>query len=144
MEETTSGTNAAQLEPELELESKPESKPKRIYTSYFAKAGNMPMAYAISAESPRWLPGLRHFQPLAPASGVVRQYKEGKINEMEYRTLYLRTLQVRGRTPQQVVDMLPDGAILLCYEKPPAFCHRHLAADWLREAGDSVAIEELS
>ena len=27
---------------------------------------------------------------------------------------------------------------LVCYEKPGDFCHRHLVAQWLRDAGYSV------
>lgn len=27
---------------------------------------------------------------------------------------------------------------LVCYEKPEDFCHRHLVAQWLRDAGYSV------
>ncbi len=26
-----------------------------------------------------------------------------------------------------------DKVILLCYEKPAAFCHRHLVADWINK-----------
>jgi uncharacterized protein (DUF488 family) len=28
-----------------------------------------------------------------------------------------------------------DKIILLCYEKPGDFCHRHLVADWLTKNG---------
>ena len=28
-----------------------------------------------------------------------------------------------------------DSVILLCYEKPGDFCHRHLVADWLTKNG---------
>ncbi len=27
------------------------------------------------------------------------------------------------------------GKILLCYEKPENFCHRHILAEWLRKNG---------
>jgi uncharacterized protein (DUF488 family) len=33
--------------------------------------------------------------------------------------------------PQTVYDELGEDAILLCFEKPPTFCHRHLVAKWL-------------
>ena len=28
-----------------------------------------------------------------------------------------------------------EDIALVCYEKPGDFCHRHLVADWLNEAG---------
>ena len=35
-----------------------------------------------------------------------------------------------------------DQIILLCYEKPDDFCHRHLVAQWLTEHGyDTQEIE---
>lgn len=34
-------------------------------------------------------------------------------------------------TPEQILEMLPDKCILLCYEKTGDFCHRHLLAEWL-------------
>ena len=32
--------------------------------------------------------------------------------------------------PKEVMKMIPEGSILLCYEKPDEFCHRHLVAFW--------------
>jgi receptor expression-enhancing protein 5/6 len=32
--------------------------------------------------------------------------------------------------PQEVYDMIPDDAILLCYEENDKFCHRHFFAFW--------------
>ena len=35
-----------------------------------------------------------------------------------------------------------DKVILLCYEKPTDFCHRHLVADWINKyKGDNFIIE---
>ena len=31
--------------------------------------------------------------------------------------------------------LAPKYKFFICYEKPDDFCHRHLAADWMRKAG---------
>ena len=41
-----------------------------------------------------------------------------------------------------VVKKLGEDAILCCWEKDDTFCHRHIIADWIREAG--YIIEEYS
>ena len=58
----------------------------------------------------------------------------GKISEEEniifYMTEYYK--QVLSKLdPQEVYDMIPDGSILLCYEEPDEFCHRHIFAFWI-------------
>lgn len=85
---------------------------------------------------------MNHYPPLAPTWEIVREYKEGKINREKYTELYLDLLVGRGKSPQEIVDELPEGAVLLCYESPKDFCHRHVAARWLMQ-GASVEIVEL-
>lgn len=68
-------------------------------------------------------------------------YNEECINADDYIIRYLALLAERGKSPQEVADALPEGAVLLCYEKPTDFCHRHIAAEWLR--GADVTINEL-
>jgi uncharacterized protein (DUF488 family) len=41
-----------------------------------------------------------------------------------------------------VIKYLHDGDVLLCYEAPNQFCHRHLVAAWLRKHG--ITVEELA
>ena len=57
----------------------------------------------------------------------------GKISEEDnikyYATEYYK--QVLSKLdPQEVYDMIPDDAILLCYEENDKFCHRHFFAFW--------------
>ena len=35
--------------------------------------------------------------------------------------------------PYQVFKELGENSVLLCYEKPGQFCHRHLVAKWLMD-----------
>lgn len=113
---------------------------KTLYTSYFAKADlSNPLAYAITVRTPPWAGRkLNHCPDLAPTSRMLSLYKNGYITEAQYTDMYLHELRARGKTPQQVADALPDGAILLCYEGKGKFCHRHIAAEWLREGGIDV------
>lgn len=116
--------------------------PKQLYTSYFAKSGKHPMAYAITGETPKWLVGMQQIGKLAPTWSMVSMYKRGKLSREQFTQLYFRLLDQRGITPQFIADILPEGSILCCYEGPGQFCHRYLAADWLRN-GANVIINEL-
>lgn len=57
----------------------------------------------------------------------------GKIPEEEntkyYATEYYK--QVLSKLdPEEMMKKIEDGSILLCYEEPTEFCHRHLVAFW--------------
>ena len=45
--------------------------------------------------------------------------------------------------PKQVYEELGEDAIIICYEAPEDFCHRHLVAKWLEESL-GIKIEEIS
>lgn len=117
---------------------------KTLFTGYYAKHGKLSGAISISIRPPRWFPNMLHFAPLAPPEEIVRRYKAGLIPEVGYTVLYNTYLNHHlHMTPQQIVATLPDGSILLCYEKPPKFCHRHLAAKWLLDHVPGLMITEL-
>lgn len=52
------------------------------------------------------------------------------MDHNEYTRQYLQLLIDRKADPQEILD-LPDGTMLLCYETPTDFCHRHILADWV-------------
>lgn len=58
-----------------------------------------------------------------------------KLNEAEYRPMYQAILDKLN--PNNLT--LQDGDILLCWEKPPEFCHRYMVADWLNLHGITAA-----
>lgn len=115
---------------------------KVIYTSYFAKAGTNPANVAITVRPPMFAANMAHCKELAPSWTLVNAFKTGQINEEQYKVRYLEILRRKKIRPEDVVASLPDGAILLCYEKTGVFCHRHIAAEWLRQAPD-VEVKEL-
>lgn len=115
---------------------------KKIYTSNYARHGNNHDAIAISLTVPEWYEGNR-LEYLAPKSDMVGKIKKGSenYNQRKYTREYIDLLKARNINPQRLVDSLPDGTILLCYESPGDFCHRRLLADWI-ERHTGVVIPE--
>ena len=105
---------------------------KKIYTSNYARHGNNPNAISISLTVPEWYEGKR-LEYLAPKSDMVGKIKKGSenYNQRKYTREYVDLLRARNVNADKLIDFLPDGAILLCYEKPGDFCHRRLLADWV-------------
>lgn len=114
---------------------------KHFFTSYYAvckesevilPTGDVGQTFSISVKPPWWWQPKRHFAPLAPDQTIVRAYKQGKITDRQYTRLYIDQLNTNVDA-NKVVEQLPDNAVLLCYEKPEDFCHRHVAAWWITE-----------
>lgn len=112
-----------------------------IYTGYFGKyeeylkAGLT--AYSIARYTPTWWQGRtvgRELKELAPSEELLQGYKKGKISMTEYRLAYLNQLEhVKWQKILKLFDELNDELILLCYETPYKFCHRHILAEYLRD-----------
>ncbi len=113
---------------------------KRLYTSYYSRSGKRPEAVSISAKEPFFYKGKR-MRSLAPSWELLRDIKGGTINAQEYTRRYGKELKQRHLTPGAVVDALPEGSILLCYEGPGKFCHRHIVAVWLNLSGEAEVFE---
>lgn len=99
-------------------------------TSYFAKSANHPKAIAICIKKPSWFKG-KHYPKLAPKYWFLKKYKrdgDTKYYEKTYKEEVLSKLD-----PEVVFAELGPDSILLCYEIPEKFCHRHLVAKWFKE-----------
>ena len=60
------------------------------------------------------------------------QQKIEKISDKEYTFLYYKhTLDYLD--PEKVYNDLGDDSILLCWEKPGLFCHRHIVSNWFKQ-----------
>lgn len=126
-----------------------------IYTSYFAKLRSLPeniVPVSICGKAPDWYTGAE-YKKLAPKYGFfmewkrtgdnnyyIKCFKEQVLNKLSYISV-VNHLQLMLPYDTRV-DMDSDVAIntkyhvaLICYEKPTAFCHRHLVADWLNRNG---------
>lgn len=114
-----------------------------LYTSNFAKHGKDPRSVAITVRPPPFLPGIKHLDALAPTWKMVADYKDGRITAEVYELKYRALLERKGDR-ETALACLPSGSIMLCYEKPGEFCHRHIAAAWLMEVkGGGVEIKEM-
>lgn len=103
---------------------------KKIYTSNFARKGTDPKALAISAWPPPWYEG-RGLTILAPTRKLVLSVIRGEMDLEVYTEKYIALLEERIPDPQQVLDDIPDGSFLLCYEKVSDTCHRHILRNWI-------------
>lgn len=119
---------------------------KKLYTSYFANRETRDLPNRISvAYQCRFFTGPFYY-PLAPTPELVGAYKRGEIDWTEYEERYFDLIiNQRKLKAEEVVDDLPDGAIMLCYEsykKPPFHCHRRLAAEWI-EMETGIVVPEI-
>lgn len=119
-----------------------------MYTGYFAKiktyekAGLIPIA--ICGGIPNWYKGL-WYKKLAPKWSFFNEWKNGTEHkgDNDYYICHFNNEVLDKLSVSLVVEDLQkiantkdtDKIILLCYEKPGDFCHRHLVADWLTKNG---------
>ena len=108
-----------------------------IYTSYFAKYKGE-AGVAICKYMPKWelkYP-IEWYPQLAPTAEILinwKSSKQDKAAEAEYTEAYKR--DVLSKLDVNKVYEELDGKVLLCYERPDQFCHRHIVAEWFRDAG---------
>lgn len=111
-----------------------------IYTSYYAKYKG-DNGVAVSKSIPKWFIG-KACNKLMPTWDMIQSVKGCKSPELlkdaveKYKISY-RKLILNKLNPEKIYKEL-DGKVLLCYEKPGDFCHRHLIAQWLCEHGFDV------
>lgn len=113
----------------------------KIFTSYYAKMKKCMREYAlvrVSVSMPNWFPvNLSGIPELYPDWDLVDGIKNGSLTQGQYTQRYrahLATLNKKAiisRLEQISNACGKDTVILLCYEAPDKFCHRHLVAEWL-------------
>lgn len=67
---------------------------------------------------------------------IVKPYKDGEIDKEEYERRYREQLDKFGENIIGVVEYFNSTGkdyILLCYEKPGDFCHRHILSAFINE-----------
>lgn len=110
-----------------------------IWTSYYAKTKQLEERFperrllGISIGLPPWVKGVGIFPILSPPPRLVREYKEGNIDEEQYTKIYNR-LVLSKLNCEEVASEL-QNSVLLCYESPIKFCHRHLVRKWFQKHG---------
>ena len=118
-----------------------------IYTSYFGKLKSLPkniIPVAICSGLPEWY-HRGWYKKLAPTWKIWKHWDENH-DEVRYRETYFSTVLAKLNQDTVVEELnefirnypLGTEIALICYEKPEDFCHRHLVAEWLQEAGYQV------
>lgn len=113
-----------------------------IFTSYYGFLSRIPKEYkpiVISRSVPRGLECFKRYEALAPPAPVLTDYLNTH-RELEFTVRFQKWLDHLNAA--NVVKDLYDLAgtekiVLICYEKPGDFCHRHLVAKWLKKNGFS-------
>lgn len=104
-----------------------------MMTSYFSnpKARAASNALSIARMTPNWWGAGRRDISLAPSGGLLRGYKSGKINWIEYVDRYEAEVLDRLE-PESFFEKYQDS-ILVCWCGPENVnrCHRRLIADWI-------------
>jgi len=117
---------------------------KTLYTSNYAMNGKNPDAIGISFIVPAWFQG-KTITKVAPTLEMISKthgwVRADEYDVEEYTKDYINLLESRNINPQDLVDEIPDGAILLCYERPDEFCHRHVLAEWVQSHTGVIVTE---
>ena len=119
----------------------------RFYTSYYANFKNIPSNYicvGISRMCPEGFEGKENFifvkdNYLAPPKDLIEDMKSGNETEDGYKRRYVKHILEtfapgkKFESFQGFVNKIEefykneyDAVVFLCYERPDAFCHRHI------------------
>ncbi len=117
-----------------------------IFTSYFGNLSKIKKEItpvSIAGKCPSFYKGYE-YKILAPKYSFWKDYKDGLINEKGYTDQYY--LQVLNNlNPDLIYKTLISNYgpsfVLLCYESPTDFCHRHIVREWLNNSIGSDIIE---
>ena len=117
-----------------------------IYTGYYSKikeyADSGLILLSISRTKPEFAKSCIDIPQLFPSDKILWDYKKGKIDEMEYTSKYLDQLNELG--VDRIIKMIQifgDNVVLLCWESPEKFCHRHILADYINK-NSNINVEE--
>ncbi len=109
---------------------------KRLFTSCFAFSRHLPKA-AAQVQIARWapddwtVPNKMVVRGLAPDEATWKAGKQPGGNWRLHYELQLDGLR-RAGTLDRMLEAIPEGAILLCWEHSDGNCHRATLADFLR------------
>ena len=105
-----------------------------IQTGYFAKFKD-DNGVAICLYPPKFFKG-EVYKALAPTERILEWWKQSpqdaKAQDI-FKKLYYR--DVLNHLNVHEVARVLDGKVLLCFERPGEFCHRHIVSEWLNANG---------
>jgi uncharacterized protein (DUF488 family) len=97
-------------------------------TSNYNNCLDNPNSVSIAGKCPVSYKG-KEYKKLAPKYWFFKKYKEDGDEEF-YTTQYYKEVLDKLDT-KEVYNELGEDAILVCWENPDEFCHRHIVAKWL-------------
>jgi CYTH domain-containing protein len=113
------------------LSKTPYKEWKRLWTSHFNSTEfDYSKAVSICGKPPAYYGG-REYKKLAPKYWFFKKYKEDGDKDF-YREQYYKEV-LDKLDPEEVYKDLGKDAVLLCWENPDEFCHRHMVADWFND-----------
>ncbi len=103
-----------------------------IFTSYFANWRFFPekLKPICIAKYPPKNNQMSCLPKLCPSSQLLKAYKQGKVDDKGYADVFNKQLD---QLDVRKAGLFLQNCILICYEKPEDFCHRHLIAKWLND-----------
>lgn len=128
----------------------------KLYTSYFARVKKLQECglnnlVCVAGYAPKFffdIPDARFMPELAPKRCWWRVWHDkfkdnpNSPESIEWYTNIYRDTVLSNLNSTNVVKELGDNAVMLCYEKPGDFCHRHLIADWISK-NTGITVEEV-
>ena len=117
-----------------------------IYTGYYSKIKEYIDSgltlLSISRTKPEFAKSCIDIPQLFPSNKILWDHKKGKIDDMEDTSKYLDQLNELG--VDRIIKMIQifgDNVVLLCWESPEKFCHRHILADYINK-NSNINVEE--
>lgn len=111
-----------------------------VYTSYFGAARKFPKDKFIKTAVCYLVPrGIGIWNSVVPPAELVFGLKRGEITKEYYEDQYYKMLLDRKEQIANNIPYLKNGerdVVLLCYEKPNDWCHRHILARFLNTEFD--------
>jgi len=128
----------------------------KFFTSYYGMIPYIPDEYklvSISIDIPEYLKNQMDIwdKRLAPNWDLFREYKDSP-EDPEREKKYVQRFKEEVLTNCLITDILKDWSdkcglletyVLLCYETPDTFCHRHIVSEFLSEKFN-IDVQELS
>lgn len=108
----------------------------QILENYFGNYRHWPRG-AVPVSVARFPPAKyagKQFLDIAPEPWLLEGVKTGNISKEMFSKIYLKQLEALGK--EYILSKLQEigggnDVVLLCYEAPGDFCHRHLLLNWL-------------
>lgn len=118
-----------------------------IYTGYYGGLGvidNDTVTVQVSNSAPIDV-DMRFEKAIPDWAFIVKPYKDGLIDQEEYTRRYVDQLDKYRENILGVIEYFKSTLkdyILLCYETPDKFCHRHILAQYINDALGAGLVKE--